>query len=101
MRIYFPEDTDLGLDGAMQSHYSLVYGSSAEVDIDLKAVRGACYLKFFPTGADDEVIENWCKEGHNHFFFQQVSPVSTFNSNPCSGSMQAPTSLRRLLPLPD
>ena len=66
----------------MQSHYSLVYGSSAEVDIDLKAVRGVCFLKFFPTGAEDEMIEKWCKEGHNRFFFQQVSPGIQFQFQP-------------------
>ena len=63
----FSEDTDLGLDGVKQSHYSLVFGSSVEVDIDFKEVRDICFLKFFPTGAEDEVMENWCEEGPNRF----------------------------------
>ena len=70
MKGKFPEDTDLGLDGLKQSHYSFVYGSSVEVDIDLKDARDVCFLKFFPPGADDEKIEKWCEEGPNRFFFQ-------------------------------
>ena len=91
----------MGLDCVKQSHYSLVYGSSVEVDIDFTAVRDVCFLKFFPTGADDELIENWCEAGPNRFFFQHVSSDIHFNSNPCSGLMQAPSSLRRLLLLFD
>ena len=63
----FSEDIDLGLDGLNHSHYSLVFGSSVEVDIDFKEVRDICFLKFFPTGAEDEVMENWCEEGPNRF----------------------------------
>ena len=65
-----------------QSHYGLVYGSSVEVDIDFKVVQDVCFLKFFPTGADDEVIENWCEEGPNRFYFQQVSQDIHFQFQP-------------------
>ena len=85
------------MDVVKQSHISLVYGSYVEVDIDINEVRDPCFLKFHPTGADDEEIENWCEDGRNRFFFQQVSPVSTLDTNPCSGLMQAPSSLRTFL----
>ena len=77
MKIYvfsFPEDTNLGMDGVKQSHISLVYGSYVEVDIDFNEVRDPCFLKFYPTGAEDEEIEKWCEDGRNRFFFQQVDP---------------------------
>ena len=80
--MFFPEDTDLGLDGVKQSHFNLVYGSSVEVDIDFKETRDSCFLKFFPIGADDEEIDTWCEEGPNRFFFQQVSPGIHFQYQP-------------------
>ena len=73
-KIFFPEDADLGVDRVQQSHYSLLFGSSVEVDIDFNEVQDVCFLKFFPIGEDDEVIEVWCEEGPNRFYFQQVSP---------------------------
>ena len=80
--IFFPEDTDLDLDGVKQSHFCLVYGSSVEVDINFKEVRDPCFLKFYPTGADDEEIDNWCEEGPNRYFFQQVSRGIHFQYQP-------------------
>ena len=90
----FSEDIDADLDFALQytaekSPHSL-YGSSEETTVDFNEVRDACFLKFFPSSTDLEVIENWCEEGPNRFFFQKVSPVPLHVIPPLfSGLMQA------------
>ena len=90
----FSEDIDADLDFALQyttekSPHSL-YGSSEETTVDFNEVRDTCFLKFFPSSTDLEVIENWCEEGPNRFFFQKVSPVPLHViPSLCSGLMQA------------
>ena len=77
------------MDTAVQSPHAL-YGSSAEANVDFNKVRDACFLKFFPSSTDSEVIESWCEEGPNRFFFQKVSPVPLHVIPPLfSGLMQA------------
>ena len=88
----FSDDTDL-VDTAVQSPHAL-YGSSVETNVDFNKVRDACFLKFFPSSTGSEVIESWCEEGPNRFFFQQVSPVCLHViPSLCSGSIQATSGL--------